>query len=109
MPSAAPFASSFLQGRVALVTGAGRRLGCAMAAALAAAGAFAIINDLAAEAAEACATELRRGGGRAAAAAFDVARSEAVHEAVGRIVADHGRIDILINNAGIGDFVAFDD
>ncbi|MDQ0467685.1 SDR family oxidoreductase [Labrys wisconsinensis] len=105
----APFGPTLLQGRVALVTGAARGLGRAMAAALAGAGALVVVNDLAAVAAEACAADLSADGGRAAAAAFDVSRSDAVHAAIDGIVAAHGRLDILVNNAGIGDFVGFDD
>jgi len=90
-----------LDGRVALVTGASRGLGLAMAQALAAAGAQVVLTarDEArlAEAAEG----IRSRGGRADIAAFDLLDEAAVTAAVPRIVARHGRLDILLNNAGI--------
>lgn len=90
-----------LQGRVALVTGASRGLGLAMARALAAAGAHVVLaaRDTArlAEAAD----SIRRAGGRADVEAFDLLDESAVVAAVPRIVARHGRLDILLNNAGI--------
>jgi gluconate 5-dehydrogenase len=90
-----------LKGRVALVTGASRGLGLAMAHALASAGAHVILaaRDAArlAEAAE----SIRDQGGRADIEAFDLLDEAAVVAAVPRILARHGRLDILLNNAGI--------
>jgi NAD(P)-dependent dehydrogenase (short-subunit alcohol dehydrogenase family) len=102
------FAPNLLRERVALVTGAGQGLGKAIAAALAAAGARTIVNDIALGPAEACAAGLRGAGGDAEASIFDVADSGAVHDAVVDIVERHGHLDIVVNNAGIGDFVEFD-
>ena len=102
------FAPNMLQGRVALITGAGQGLGRAIAAALAASGAHTIVNDIAADSAEACVAGLRGSDIHCEAAIFDVADSRAVHDAVSGIVGRHGRLDIVVNNAGIGDFVEFD-
>lgn len=85
-----------LEGAPALVTGAGRGIGRAVALSLAAAGARVVVNDYFGERAEAVATEIRSAGGTAEALAFDVADYEAVHGAVSA----HGPIGILVNNAG---------
>ncbi len=89
-----------LDGRVALVTGASRGLGLAMATGLSDAGARVVLNARnAASLAEAVA-EIEGASGQADAEAFDVTDEAAATAAVERIVAAHGRLDILINNAG---------
>ena len=90
-----------LEGRVALVTGAGRGLGAAMAEALARAGAHVIVNDIDAGCAEAERVRLSEAGLSAEAMAFDVSDSAAIAVAMDAIGAAHGRVDILVNNAGI--------
>ena len=85
-----------LQGQIALVTGAGSGLGAAISRRLASEGAHIVVNDLRAEAAETVAAEV---GGEVIA--FDVADSSAFDAAVDRTVAEHGRLDVLVNNAGI--------
>jgi gluconate 5-dehydrogenase len=90
-----------LEGRVALVTGASRGLGFAMAQALAEAGAHVAINARDAAAVEAAAAKLRERGFSAEAAAFDVADGAASVKSVADLAAKHGRLDILVNNAGI--------
>ena len=88
-----------LDGRVALVTGASRGLGFAMAEALAAHGARVVLNGR-------DAATLADAAGRLAAhgaepLAFDVTDARATAEALQRIRAAHGRLDILVNNAGV--------
>jgi len=85
-----------LTDHVALVTGAGSGLGAAIARRLAGEGALVVVNDLRADAAEVVAKELD-----GEVAAFDVADSAAVDAAVDSVVARHGRLDVLVNNAGI--------
>ncbi|MFC7474669.1 SDR family NAD(P)-dependent oxidoreductase [Dankookia sp. GCM10030260] len=91
-----------LAGRVALVTGASRGIGRAVALALAEAGADVVVNyrDRTVEA-EAVAAAIRGLGRRALAVAADVADSEAVARMVARAEAQLGPIGILVNNAGI--------
>ncbi len=85
-----------LEGRVALVTGASRGLGFAMAKALKDNGATVIVNAR-------NAAELADAAGRIGAEAlvFDVTDSKRAREALEGIVARHGKLDILVNNAGI--------
>ena len=102
--------SSRLDGRVALVTGAGRGLGAAHARALAAAGAAVVVNDTGVDTAgndpdpafaEGVAAEIRSAGGRAVADHSDVSGFDGAAAAVGHVLDEYGRIDILIANAGI--------
>ncbi|HEV7337487.1 MAG TPA: SDR family NAD(P)-dependent oxidoreductase [Bosea sp. (in: a-proteobacteria)] len=96
-----------LSGKIAVVTGAGRGLGKAIAEVIAGRGVHVVITDRVLEPAEQAAASIRAAGGRASPIAFDVAESDQVEEAFGKIRAEFGRVDILINNAGIGDFVSF--
>jgi NAD(P)-dependent dehydrogenase (short-subunit alcohol dehydrogenase family) len=95
-----------LDGRVAIVSGAGQGLGRAHALALARCGAKVVVNDLAGENgesanAEAVADEIRDTGGEAIANGANVANMEQVEAMVRQAMDAWGRIDILINNAGI--------
>jgi NAD(P)-dependent dehydrogenase (short-subunit alcohol dehydrogenase family) len=99
-----------LDGRVALVTGAGRGLGAAHARALAAAGAAVVVNDSGVDTAgnhpdpivaDAVAAEIRAAGGRAVADHADVSDFAGGAAAVRRTVEQFGRIDVLVANAGI--------
>ncbi|OGA82598.1 MAG: 3-hydroxyacyl-CoA dehydrogenase [Burkholderiales bacterium RIFCSPHIGHO2_01_FULL_63_240] len=90
-----------LDGRVAIVTGAGAGLGRTHALALAARGASVVINDLNLAPAEAVAQEVRAAGGQALACAGSVTDEAAVQAMVEQALATFGRIDILVNNAGI--------
>jgi 3-oxoacyl-[acyl-carrier protein] reductase len=91
-----------LSARVALVTGASRGIGAAVALMLAEAGAAVAVNyrDRAADA-EVVVAKITSGGGRAIAVAADVSQSAAVTAMVERIARELGPIDILVNNAGI--------
>ena len=91
-----------LDGKVALVTGGSRGIGRACAVALAAQGALVVINYNRGEAqAQEVATEITDKGGKAEIAGFDVADSAAVEKAVEELVKRHGRLDVLVANAGI--------
>jgi 3-oxoacyl-[acyl-carrier protein] reductase len=88
--------------RVALVTGASRGIGRAIAVALARDGLFVVLNYTANEAAANEALEtVRAVGGEGALSRFDVAKADEVDAAVKAIATTHGRLDVLVNNAGI--------
>ena len=89
-----------LEGRVAMVTGAGRGIGEAIARALAADGAAVAVCDVDGPTAAASAQRLSEGGARALAVQMDVTDSAAVRQAAERITRELGPIDILVNNAG---------
>lgn len=90
-----------LADRSALITGAGAGLGRAIALTFAAEGATVTVADLDRSAARCVADEIAAGGGRAIALALDVGRPESVAAAVSETVAAWGRLEILVNNAGI--------
>jgi meso-butanediol dehydrogenase/(S,S)-butanediol dehydrogenase/diacetyl reductase len=90
-----------LDGKVALVTGAGQGNGRAIALRLAADGAAVAVNDLIPETAAASAVAIEHAGGRALAVAGDVSRTSELANLVGRTTAVLGRLDILVNNAGL--------
>jgi len=86
-----------LDGKIALVTGAGRGLGRGIATALAAAGAEVWLNSRSPRELDAAAAEIVAAGGKAAPLPFDVTDAAALRAAFDRI----GRLDILVNNAGV--------
>jgi NAD(P)-dependent dehydrogenase (short-subunit alcohol dehydrogenase family) len=90
-----------LDGRVAVVTGAGQGIGAACAEALGEAGATVVVTDMAADRIETTVADLKKRGFRAHGAALDVTRSKDVDEVAARIVKEHGRVDVLVNNAGV--------
>jgi len=99
-----------LNGRVALVTGASRGIGAAVAACLAEAGAAVAVNyrERAAEA-DAIVADIKRRGGRAIVAAADASQAAAVARMVDQVTSALGPIDILVNNAGIAIVRGIDD
>ena len=91
-----------MAGQVALVTGASRGIGRAIAVALAQQGAFAVINYRGnTAAAEDCLASVQAAGGQGCLLQFDVSDETQVDAAVKNIVDQQGKIDILVNNAGI--------
>ncbi|WP_157019066.1 SDR family NAD(P)-dependent oxidoreductase [Mesorhizobium xinjiangense] len=90
-----------LQGRVALVTGAGSGIGRAGAMAMAREGADVIVTDLRAELAESTAEHIQAAGGKAEARALDMRDDAAIEAEVGRIVEKKGRVDVVHSHAGI--------
>jgi 3-oxoacyl-[acyl-carrier protein] reductase len=92
-----------LKGRVALVTGASRGIGRAIAVSLADAGAAVAVNYVEhAAAAEKVAETIHRYGGRSMAVGADVSQATAVQGMVAAVERELGPIDVLVNNAGIG-------
>lgn len=90
-----------LSGRVALVTGAYRGLGFAIARGLAQAGATVIVNGRKRDEVNAAAQKLRDAGLASGTSLFDVTDAAAARAAVAEVQANHGPIDILVNNAGV--------
>lgn len=91
-----------LQDKIALVTGASKGIGRAIAVALAKEGAYVIVNyNGSKEQAFITCKLIEEAGGTCESMCFNVAEEEATMEAMKRIMEKHGRLDILVNNAGI--------
>ena len=99
-----------LEGRVALVTGASRNIGRAIALALADAGASVVVNArVAADEARAVVKQIEAKGGRAVASLADVTDEAAVNAMLRATLEKFGRLDILVNNAAVRDVTPIDD
>jgi len=99
-----------LRGRVALVTGAGRRLGRAMARALARRGmTVAVHHHASAEGAAELRDEIVAGGGKAACFAADLTDAAAAAELPRRVAAELGGLDVLVNSAAVMHRLSFED
>ncbi len=90
-----------LTGKVAIITGGGRGLGAAICRMLSEAGAIAVIADIREELAQKVALEIQADGGKAQALRLDVCNPAQVESAMQEIAKQYGRLDILINNAGV--------
>ena len=95
-----------LSGQVAVVTGAGRGIGSAIAHKLASLGATVVLCGRTLTTVEATASRISALGGTAQALACDVTELESVQALAAAVTQNFGRIDILVNNAGIGSFAA---
>jgi NAD(P)-dependent dehydrogenase (short-subunit alcohol dehydrogenase family) len=90
-----------LSSKTAVVTGGGRGLGSAISTAMAAEGAHVLVVDRNREAADDTVAQIKASGGSAAAETLDISDREAVMAFGGRMVEQCGKIDVLVNNAGI--------
>ena len=88
-----------LQGRIALVTGASRGIGRAIASRLATHGATVVVTSRKADACEEVVAEIVASGGKAEARACNVGNTDEISATVAAVVERHGRLDILVNNA----------
>ena len=96
-----------LEGKVALVTGASRGIGCAIARALLDEGAHTFLVSRRREAVRKLAAAWNAAGGRAEALSADVTREREVNRLIARVKKRSGRLDILINNAGVFTYKPF--
>ena len=90
-----------LEGKVAIVTGAGRGIGKGIALTLAEAGADIVAAARTPEQVEETAQEIRHLGRKCLAVPTDVTRSDQVEQMVERTISEFGQIDVLVNNAGV--------
>ena len=91
-----------MEKKVAVVTGASRGIGAAIARELAAAGMYVVINYCGSEEkAQELKTEIEQNGGEASIYKCDVSDNVACKEFIGNVIAEYGHLDVLVNNAGI--------
>ncbi|WP_297762033.1 SDR family NAD(P)-dependent oxidoreductase [uncultured Muriicola sp.] len=91
-----------LKKKVIVITGAGSGIGAASAALMASLGAKVIASDINLKNAEEVVREIKKAGGVATAYQADVTRYEEVDALLSQVIKEHGSIDVLVNNAGIG-------
>ncbi|MEM9141889.1 MAG: SDR family NAD(P)-dependent oxidoreductase [Bacteroidota bacterium] len=91
-----------LKNKIVVVTGAGSGIGAATATLMAANGAMVVVTDIDFQGAQKVVDNIRKKGGKASAFKVDVTRFEEVTSLIDTVVKDHGALDIVVNNAGIG-------
>lgn len=101
MPFSQSIAPRLLEGRLALITGAGQGNGRALALGLAQAGAKVIVSDINFEHVRETSELVQRDGGEAWAFELDVTNADTCHMLADKVINDIGKIDLLVNNAGI--------
>jgi 3-oxoacyl-[acyl-carrier protein] reductase len=100
---------SKLSGKVALVTGASKGIGAAIAKSLGAAGAWVVVNYASSKSgADAVVSEIIAAGGKAVAVRGDVSKADEANAIVEAAVQKFGRLDILVNNSGVYEFAPLD-
>lgn len=99
-----------LEGRIALITGAGRGLGAGLSRELASRGASVVVNYAhSAKAASSVVADIEAAGGQAIAIQADISRASEVTKLFNAAIAHYGRLDIVINNAGMESFANEED
>lgn len=96
--------NSPLGGQVAVITGAGRGIGAAIARTLAELGATTVLCSRSRETLDSTARSINQAGGKAEVLPCDVTQLSSVDAAAKRVESSFGRVDVLVNNAGIGGF-----
>jgi len=96
-----PAMTKRLEGKGCVVTGAGRGIGFAIAKAFSAEGGLVVVNDMDRQAAEAAVEEIRTSGGQAVANLQPIGTVEAAESLVTSALNSFGRLDVLVNNAGL--------
>lgn len=105
MPNDSVFRDGLLDGQVAIVTGGGTGIGFGVSSLLASLGAHVVLASRKPEHLEPAVQQFREAGGKASAVAVDVRDADRVKAMVEQVAAEHGRIDLLVNNAA-GNFYA---
>jgi len=96
-----------LKGKVVIITGARRGMGRSHALAFAKEGAKVVVSDISLEDCQKVVEEIEKLGGEAMAVKCDVTKKEEVEEMIKKTIEKWGKIDVLVNNAGIADFKPF--